>query len=129
MEKLIIYGRLAGLNDYTKACRTNTYVGAKMKKDTEALIGAYIKQQLNCVEFEGQVELNFEWYEPNKRRDLDNICFAKKFIFDALVSNKVIFADGWKGVKGFTDRFFVDAENPRIEVYINGKKKTDRRER
>lgn len=126
MEKiLIIQGRLAGLNDYTSACRTNPHAGAKMKKDAERLISAYIMQQLKGVEFEGQVELRFDWYEKNKRRDLDNICFAKKFIFDALVSNYVIEADGWRGVKGFTDRFFVDAENPRIEVFIYGETRSN----
>ena len=37
---------------------------------------------------------------------------------DALVSNGVLIADGWKGVSGFTDTFFVDKEFPRIEVDI-----------
>ena len=32
---LIIPGRLSGLNEYTKACRSNRYVGAKMKKENE----------------------------------------------------------------------------------------------
>jgi Holliday junction resolvase RusA-like endonuclease len=62
--------------------------------------------------------LAFRWYEPNKKRDLDNICFAKKFILDALVSNEIIVADGWRCVKGFTDNFFIDKEKPRIEVDI-----------
>ena len=89
-----------------------------MKKKAESIIEIYIMQQLKGVRFPGTVELSFRWYEPNKKRDLDNICFAKKFILDALVSNGIIVADGWKGVVGFTDNFFVDAKNPRIEVEI-----------
>jgi len=89
-----------------------------MKKNAEEWITLYIKKHLKGVQFEGTVELSFRWYEPNKKRDLDNICFAKKFILDALVSNGIIVADGWKGVKGFTDHFFVDKEFPRIEVDI-----------
>ena len=119
MERtLVIQGQLPNLNDYTRACRSNAYAGANMKKQAEKIIQAHIVQQLKWVQFDGTVELAFRWYEPNKKRDLDNICFAKKFILDALVSNKVIIADSWKGVVGFTDKFFVDAKNPRIEIDI-----------
>lgn len=130
MEKmLVIKGQLPNLNEYTRACRSNAYVGANMKKRTEKIITIFIMQQLKGVHFEGTVELNFRWYEPNRKRDLDNVCFAKKFILDALVSNGIIVADGWKGVVGFTDSFFVDADAPRIEVDIreavtNGKSRT-----
>ena len=34
-------------------------------------------------------------------------------------------ADSWKGVVGFTDKFFVDANNPRIEVDIEEAGETD----
>lgn len=118
MKTLVIDGQLPNLNEYTRACRGNKFLGAKMKKNAEEWITFFITQQLKGVRFEGAVELSFRWYEPNKKRDLDNICFAKKFILDALVSNGIIVADGWKGVIGFTDHFFVDKENPRIEVDI-----------
>lgn len=120
MVKLIIRGQLPNLNDYTKACRTNKYAGAKMKHDAEQLITAYIMQQLPGVHIKGKVKINFRWYEPNKKRDLDNICFAKKFILDALVNSKVIVTDGWKGVAGFEDEFYVTTkEKARIEVEIS----------
>ena len=115
---LTIYGRLANLNDYTKACRANRYAGAKMKAENEDKITGYIFQQLRGVHFSGPVRLEFRWYEPDRKRDLDNICFAKKFILDALVAAKVIETDSWRGVVGFTDKFFIDKENPRIEVEI-----------
>lgn len=118
MKTLIIYGQLPNLNDYTDACRGNKYAGASMKKETEGIISCYIKSQLKGVHFDKTVELSFRWYEKNKRRDLDNICFAKKFILDALVKNEVIQTDSWKGVVGFTDHFYVDRKNPRIEVDI-----------
>lgn len=118
MKTLVIEGQLPNLNEYTRACRGNRYAGAEMKKQSEMIIGAYIRNQLKGVHFDGTVELAFRWYEPNRKRYLDNICFAKKFILDALVNNGIIVADGWKGVVGFTDQFFVDSENPRIEVDI-----------
>lgn len=115
---LVIQGTLPNLNDYTRACRSNRYVGAKMKKDAEQIVGAYIMQQLRGVHIDTPVKLNFRWFEPNKRRDLDNIAFAKKFILDALVSHKTIKTDDWNGVIGFSDNFEVDKSNPRIEVEI-----------
>lgn len=42
----------------------------------------------------------------------------KNFILDALVSAGVIASDGWRGVMGFEDQFFLDKEHPRIEVDI-----------
>lgn len=114
---LIIDGSLPNLNDYTKACRGNKFAGAKMKRAAEETIVWHIIEQ-RIVPFEGRVKLAFRWYEPNRKRDLDNICFAKKFILDALVSSGTIEADSWRCVVGFTDNFFVDNENPRIEVDI-----------
>lgn len=117
MVTLTINSRLPSLNDYTLACRGNKYTGAKLKKEAEEMIGWHINTQLKGIHFDAPVKLAFRWYEPNKKRDLDNIAFAKKFILDALVQNGVIKTDGWKGVTGFTDSFFVD-NAPRIEVDI-----------
>ena len=118
LKTLIIAGQLPSLNAYTLACRSHRQKGARMKKEAEMLISLFIMQQLKGVHFDGAVKLSFRWYEPNRKRDLDNVCFAKKFILDALVRNRIIVADGWKGVVGFTDQFFVDSDNPRIEVDI-----------
>lgn len=123
--KLIIEGRLDNLNDYTKACRTDPRVGNRMKQKNEEVISAYIMQQLRGIHFTGKVYLHFKWIEANRQRDLDNVCFAKKFILDALVKNNVIVTDGWRGVSGFTDEFDVDPARPRIEVTIEGRVEND----
>lgn len=44
--------------------------------------------------------------------------FGRKVVQDALVSKGVISDDGWKNIKGFSDEFYVDNANPRIEVEI-----------
>ena len=124
-KTLTIEGRLPNLNDYTKACRTSPVIGNKMKQMQEDLIADYILEQLNGVKFTGKTFLHFRWIEPNRNRDLDNICFAKKFILDALVKNGILETDGWKGVFGFTDEFDVDADNPRVEVIIEGRLKDE----
>jgi Holliday junction resolvase RusA-like endonuclease len=117
--KLLIKGRLDGLNDYTSANRTNPHKGGKMKADNEQIVIYAIREQLRRLHIEKPVKLEFTWYEPNKRRDHDNVSsFGRKVIQDALVKCKVLQDDGWKFVTGFTDDFYCDKANPRIEVLI-----------
>ena len=116
---LIIAGRLDNMNDYTSACRTNQYKGAKLKQKNENVVKQAIYEQLGRLCIKNPVRMLYRWYEPNKRRDLDNIsAFGRKVIQDALVDTRVLQDDGWRYVKGFQDEFYVDKGNPRIEVEI-----------
>lgn len=116
---LIIAGRLDNMNDYTSACRTNQYKGAKLKQKNENVVKQAIYEQLGRLRIKKPVWMFYRWYEPNKRRDLDNIsAFGRKVIQDALVDTRVLQDDGWRYVKGFQDKFYVDKGNPRIEVEI-----------
>lgn len=117
MEELTIIGRLDGLNDYTKACRTNKFAGNKMKQENESHITIFIRNQLSEERFE-RVAIRFNWFEPNRKRDPDNIAFAKKFILDALVKEGVLKNDTQKYIEHFEDYFYVDASNPRVEVWL-----------
>ena len=112
-----IHRRLPSFNEYTKACRSNKYIGAKMKKDIEEQIYYYIKSGLKNIKIEKPVFITFVWIEENKKRDLDNICFAKKFILDALQKAGVIENDNEKHVKGFIDKFQY-AEKSKVIVYL-----------
>lgn len=116
---LTINGRLDNMNDYTRACRTNQYKGAKMKQKNEAVVIRAILEQLGRLRITKPVIIRYRWYEPNNRRDLDNISsFGRKVIQDALGQTKVLRDDGWSYITGFQDAFFVDKERPRIEVEI-----------
>lgn len=117
--KLVIHGRLDGLNDYITACRTNHYKGAGMKSQNERLVCAEIMRQMRGQHFKRPVVMRYTWYEKNRRRDLDNVSsFGRKVIQDALVRCHVLDNDGWRNIKGFSDSFKVDPRNPRIEVEI-----------
>ena len=123
MTGFVIPGRLPGLNEYTTACRTNPHKGAKMKRDAQEFIEyAIIKAQHRGElprRFRTPVRLVYTFYEPNKRRDKDNIAsFAHKVIQDALVHLHLLDNDGWGDVYGWTDEFGVDRRCPRIEVMI-----------
>lgn len=118
-HKFTILGRLTGLNEYTSANRTNRHKGWRMKKDGEETVIWAIRQQIRGLHIDCPVTLHYRFYEPNKRRDLDNISsFAHKVIQDSLVKTGVLKNDGWKEITGFTDEFYCDNKNPRIEVTL-----------
>lgn len=112
------------MNDYTNAQRVNRYKGAEMKKNAQTLCAWSIISQLKMhtlknAQISSPVWLHYSFYEPNRKRDLDNISgFAHKVIQDALVQCEVLQNDGWQNIIGFSDQFFVDKQNPRIEVII-----------
>ena len=89
-------------------------MGGKFKSDIEEVIGWSIRRALatkTLHKISGAVIVKFEWHEKTKKRDADNIAFAKKFILDALVSMRVLPNDSRKYVKGFYDTIIDDKED------------------
>lgn len=117
--KLIIKGKLPGLNEYIAANRKNPYIGNKMKQDNEKIIIWEVRQQLKKIKINKPVKIQYSWYEENKKRDHDNVSsYGRKVIQDALVKAGILKNDGWNEVVGFTDNFFIDKKNPRIEIIL-----------
>jgi len=117
-QKFTIHGRLPSLNEYINAERTNRYKAAKLKKDLQERIGAEIRAA-NIKPVQVSVTLVYTFYEANRRRDKDNIAaVAHKFVQDSLVNEGIIFDDGWDYITRFYDEFYIDKENPRIEVEL-----------
>ena len=123
--KLIIKGRLHGLNEYISAERTNKYIAANMKSSDMEVVLWSAKASLRDWKASGRVRMKYKWYEPNQRRDMDNVSsWGRKVIQDALVEGGYLTNDGWKNISGFTDDFYVDRSNPRIEVEIEEERQT-----
>ena len=118
--KIVIPGRLPGLNQYIDAERRHRMAGAAMKKTTqEDCMRAMISAKKAGITFE-KCNIEFHWFEPNKRRDKDNIrSFGAKVILDALQKMGILKNDNWEYVELLTDRFSVDKKNPRVEVTIS----------
>lgn len=117
--KLVIPGTLPNLNDYIGELDKNRHKGAILKKQTEKVIMLCAKSQLRGVKFTKPVVMRYTWYEPNRRRDKDNVsAFGRKCIQDALIRVGVLENDGWNEIDSFSDRFFVDKKQPRVEVEI-----------
>ena len=113
--KLIIHGELTDLNTYVRAERGNKYAGASLKeKDTNRVYWECKSQKLKRID--SPVFVSCTWFCKNKKKDLDNIAFGKKFLLDGLVKAGVLSDDGWDEIRGFRDAFVVDKDNPRVEV-------------
>lgn len=119
MKKLVIPGRLPGLNEAFNAARTNKHIEAKTRHEYENLIVWSAKRCLNGWRPSGPVILHYTFFEPNKRRDKDNIAgYAMKLIQDSLVKAGYLRGDGWAYIDNFTFRWGIDKKMPRVEVEI-----------
>jgi hypothetical protein len=113
--KFTFNGEFTDLNTYIRAERSNRFMAAKIKKmETERVMWELGYPQM----INGCVVILFDWYTKDKRKDPDNVSFAKKFILDGMVGGGVLKDDTRKCIKGFVDSFFVDKDNPRVEVTI-----------
>ena len=114
--KLVINGRLHGLNEYIDACRTHYRKAADMKRNDEDIVKWSAIKTLHGT-IKTPVIMHYLWIEPNRKRDLDNISsYGRKIIQDALVKIHLLPGDGWAHIRGFTDDFDVDPKHPRIEI-------------
>lgn len=112
---LEIPGTLPTLNRYIETERTNRFIAAKLKRDTQEQI-AWLT--LGHPVFDGHVYVAFTWIRPDMRSDKDNVAFAKKFILDALQEAHVIKNDSWRMCTPFDLGFKVNKDNPRTIVRI-----------
>jgi Holliday junction resolvase RusA-like endonuclease len=117
--KFTIPGELPGLNEYIHAINRNRHVGNKMKQDTQETIQWAIRAQIKRgYEITQPITIRFLWASRTAKKDIDNVCAARKFILDAMVTMGILPNDTRKWVKGFTDEFVIDRKNPRTEVKI-----------
>ena len=115
--KFTVRTPLPSLNEYINAERSNKYAAAKIKKNaTNAVLWA-IKTQ-KCKETFEQFSLVINYFCKDKRKDKDNIAFQKKFILDGMQKAGIIANDGWNNVTDWEEHFWIDKNNPRIEVEI-----------
>lgn len=119
-NKIVIPQELMDLNKYTNRQRANRFGGNKSKRDQTNLCATYIRISIkNGLRIDSvPVKLVFHWYAKNRRKDPDNIAFAKKFILDGMTEAGLIPNDGWREIAGFEDKFYIDKNNPRVEIEV-----------
>lgn len=118
MKITINYWNFHGLNQYIDAnriTRGHWNKGNAMKQEDQQLIAA----QLPRWKTDKPVWIEYRYFCPNRKRDLDNISgYFHKVFQDAMVSKKMIKNDDWSHIRGFQDEFYLDRNNPRVEVTV-----------
>lgn len=115
---MIFHTDLVDLNTYINAERRNRFIGAKIKKTCTENIWMECMSEENSKQepIKAPVYIHFRWYTKNLRKDADNIAFSKKFVLDGLVKAGVLPDDTRRWVNGFSDQFYVDSSDPRLEI-------------
>ena len=115
-QTLIVRGKLPDFNSLLNDVKRHWKFYAKSKKYwTGVTVAECVAQRLRPVT--PPVEIDFVWYN-NGRKDPDNIRIASKMIIDGLVKASILPEDNQKIIKGFTDTFHKDKDDPRVEVTI-----------
>ena len=102
------------LNEYIEAERTHRNKAATIKKmETE-----YARLHFLGIKIQTPCRVKFIWHVENRRRDPDNIAFAKKYILDGMVAAGAIPNDNLCHIIGLQDEFVVDGKDY-VEVCVN----------
>lgn len=117
---MTVEGRLTSLNEYVRAERANRYKAASVKRaETRRVRDAAVAQGAPSFDPSRPVTVTITFYEPDMRRDADNVGFARKFVLDGLVAAGVIADDSRGHVPRCPDRVLTDRERPRVEVEVS----------
>ena len=109
-NKCIFRGRLPSLNEYIKVLNNNRYYANTFKQAVESdLLWAIKNSRMKptdkpCI-------ANITFHEENRRRDIDNIYSANKYILDALRKAGIIKNDSQKYITDVKNSFVHDTEN------------------
>lgn len=109
----VILEKLPSLNEVINKNRANKHAGNKYKQDLEARICMYIQDDVRKRNLspmgESPCVIRITWHERTKRRDVDNIQGAQKFILDALQKSGIILNDSRKYVRQIYHEIVDDA--------------------
>jgi len=118
---------LPGQNEQLKASSIiYSKRGSKLRTAYTETKEKYTKMVANELQAQGcipdkpydRIKIAFEWFEPNKRRDPDNIRAAAKFIIDGMVWAGMIVNDNLTHVVGLSDEY-PDSENGKRHVRVS----------
>ncbi len=116
--KFSIMGTLPGLNEIIGAARSHWAASSKQKRAATDLCRFWVNAA-RLTPVSRPVKIHFDWYEPTRRRDPDNLRAGSKFLLDSLVEAGILPNDSRKWIVALSDTFHeADKANPRIEVTI-----------
>lgn len=113
-QRFVIPGRFPSLNEFY---RMNRWEQARVKRECDERV-AWAAKAARVRPAVGRVMYSVTWHEANRKRDLDNVAFGKKFIQDGLVKAGVLRNDTGREIAGFADSFAYDPDDPRVVVDV-----------
>lgn len=115
-QRFVISGRLAGYNELHKV---NWRASHRIKQNAMETV-KWAAWSAHIKPVKGRCVVTIACYEPNARRDPDNVkTGANKVILDALQQMGILAGDGRKYIKDVVNpRVTVDRVFPRVEVII-----------
>lgn len=119
-----IHAKLPSLNEVISKNRSCRYVGASYKKEVEKIIARYIVTALESGKLRPvstPCMVQFIWHEKNRRRDVDNIQSAQKFVLDAMVRCG-IFPDDSRKYVAQTVHTVINSAEYGVDVIITASK-------
>lgn len=119
-QLLTVEGRLAGMNEILGSANRHWAAGYRLKKSNMSRVcGACIACRIKPIPRDIKPCITIKCYEPNARRDEDNVkAGAAKIILDALQEQGILAGDGRKYITLVQPCVEVDRQSPRIEVTI-----------
>ncbi len=118
-----IMGSFPTLNDILLT-KSSNYKGKynDMKKKFEGIVAKHVKAQTQPIEgslpLKRKIRMQLVWYVDAKRKDLDNIDAARKFINDALVELGIILKDNLTIYTEHEALVAIDKNFPRVVVNL-----------
>lgn len=113
-QTFTVEGRFVSLNEFY---RMHPLEQGRTKGEHDARV-AWAAKAANIKPCTRRIRYSVVWVEENRRRDLDNVAFGKKFIQDGLVKAGIIKNDTHHEIAGFSDSFEYDSTHPRIIVTL-----------
>lgn len=125
--KVLVKGFDSGLNEllasqrmtYDRRIKKYRVFNAEKAKNDKICREWILKAGMRKVKLQTPIHIHYRFFVKDKRHDVSNVVsgFIKSFE-DALQELKILKNDGMNDVLPYTFEFYVDRENPRIEVEI-----------
>ena len=116
-QTLVLQGTFPSLNEVLRLAKSHWSRYAKLKKEHTLSVALEAKVQ-GLKPVIGMVRVTFYWYEPNRKRDPDNVRHGAKDALDGLVEAGILKDDSARYVPEIRDHFLHDKDHPRVEVEI-----------
>jgi Holliday junction resolvase RusA-like endonuclease len=114
---LVLPGTMPSLNEVIAAAKSHHGAYSSMKKKLTMSV-AMQARAAGMKPVTKPVKVICRWFEPSRRRDVDNVAHGCKYILDGLCEGGVLVDDSQRHVPQIQHYFDIDKDNPRVEVEL-----------